>query len=76
MQSPTKESPVGSFADQAAQQQQLKALLQFAGESNAVIVYSTGSPACNLDALRKIARVLTGRGVLIEFVKELLFFCG
>ena len=41
-----------------------------------LIVHSMDRLARNLDDLRKIAQELTGRGVVVEFVKEHLTFTG
>jgi len=54
----------------------LKALLGFVRDGDTLIVHSMDRLARNLDDLRAIVRVLTARGVRVEFVKEQLTFTG
>ena len=55
---------------------QLEALFTFVRDGDTVVVHSMDRLARNLDDLRRIVKVLTGRGVRIEFVKESLTFTG
>lgn len=55
---------------------QLEALLGFVREGDTVVVHSMDRLARNLDDLRALVQVLTGRGVKIEFLKESLSFTG
>jgi len=54
----------------------LKALLGFVRDGDTLIVHSMDRLARNLDDLRAIVRVLTARGVRVEFVKEQLTVTG
>src|SRR6266566_3303235 len=54
----------------------LDELLAFVRDGDTVIVHSMDRLARNLDDLRRIVRMLTGKGVRIEFVKESLTFTG
>lgn len=50
--------------------------MDFARESDTLVVHSMDRLARNLDDLRGIVRELTGKGVAVEFVKESLTFSG
>jgi DNA invertase Pin-like site-specific DNA recombinase len=52
----------------------LENLLEFAREADFVICHSMDRLARNLDDLRRIVRVLTGKGVKVQFIKEGLTF--
>ena len=68
------------FTDKASgkdtQRPELKRLLAFTREGDAVVVHSMDRLARNLDDLRLIVQKLTKRGVRSEFVKENLTFTG
>jgi DNA invertase Pin-like site-specific DNA recombinase len=68
------------FTDKAsgknANRPQLELLCAFVREGDIVIVHSMDRLARNLDDLRRIVQMLTGRGIQIEFVKEHLTFTG
>src|SRR6266581_4382099 len=51
-------------------------MLAFVRDGDTVIVHSMDRLARNLDDLRRIVRMLTGKGVRVEFVKENLTFTG
>ena len=51
-------------------------MLRFARTGDTVLVHSMDRLARNLDDLRRIVHILTGKGVRIEFVKEQLTFTG
>src|SRR5215210_7935729 len=55
---------------------QLELMLRFARTGDTVVVLSMDRLARNLDDLRRIVHILTGKGVRIEFVKEQLTFTG
>ena len=55
---------------------QLDALLRFARDGDTVVVHSMDRLARNLDDLRRLVQLLTGRGIRVEFVKEHLTFTG
>src|SRR5215218_10172125 len=55
---------------------QLELMLRFARSGDTVIVHSMDRLARNLDDLRRIVHILTGKGVRIKFVKEHLVFTG
>ena len=55
---------------------QLEAMLGFVREGDTLLVHSMDRLARNLDDLRHLVAVLTGRGVRVEFVKENLAFSG
>jgi len=55
---------------------QLDTLLRFAREGDTVVVHSMDRLARNLDDLRRLVQLLTGRGIRVEFVKEQLTFTG
>lgn len=69
-----------TFTDKAsgrdAERPELQNLLAFARDGDIVVVHTMDRFARNLDDLRQLVRVLTGRGVGIEFVKEGLTFTG
>ena len=50
--------------------------MSFVRSGDTVIVHSMDRLARNLDDLRRIVQILTGKGVRIEFVKEHLTFTG
>jgi len=68
------------FMDKAsgkdAQRPELQQLLEFVREGDTVMVHSMDRLARNLDDLRRIVKLLTGKGVCVEFVKEHLTFRG
>jgi len=55
---------------------ELENLKQFARDGDTVVVHSMDRLARNLDDLRQIVRMLTGKGAKIQFVKEGLTFSG
>ena len=55
---------------------ELESLKQFARDGDTVVVHSMDRLARNLDDLRQIVRMLTKKGVKIQFVKENLIFSG
>jgi DNA invertase Pin-like site-specific DNA recombinase len=55
---------------------QLRAALEYLREGDVLVVHSMDRLARNLDDLRKIVSELTGRGVVVEFVREHLTFTG
>jgi len=69
-----------TFTDHASgkdtRRPQLDLLLSFVRAGDTVIVHSMDRLARNLDDLRRIVHILTGKGVRIEFVKEHLAFTG
>ncbi|QWV96101.1 recombinase family protein [Geomonas nitrogeniifigens] len=58
------------------QRPQLQAMLTHARKGDTVIVHSMDRLARNLDDLRAIVKQLTGKGVVVQFVKESLTFTG
>jgi DNA invertase Pin-like site-specific DNA recombinase len=68
------------FTDKAsgkdAARPQLEDLIAFVREGDTVLVHSMDRLARNLDDLRRLVRMLTGKGVRVEFVKENLAFTG
>lgn len=68
------------FTDKAsgkdAERPKLEELIAFVREGDTVLVHSMDRLARNLDDLRRLVRVLTGKGVRMEFVKESLAFTG
>lgn len=54
----------------------LQALLDFCREGDTVMVHSLDRLARNLDDLRGTVRLLTDKGVKVQFVKESLTFSG
>lgn len=54
----------------------LDEMLAFVREGDTVLVHSMDRLARNLDDLRRVVRMLTGKGVRVEFVKESLTFTG
>ena len=54
----------------------LDELIAFDREGDTVLVHSMDRLARNLDDLRRLVRILTGKGVRVEFVKENLVFTG
>jgi DNA invertase Pin-like site-specific DNA recombinase len=69
-----------TFTDKAsgkdARRPQLLAALDYLRDGDVLVVHSMDRLARNLDDLRKIVNDLTGRGVVVEFVKEGLIFTG
>ncbi|MEV0712774.1 recombinase family protein [Nocardia aurea] len=55
---------------------QLDELLAFVRAGDTILVHSMDRLARNLDDLRRLVRLLTGKGVRVEFVKESLTFTG
>jgi len=55
---------------------QLDTLLRFARDGDTVVVHSMDRLARNLDDLRRLVQLLTGRGIRVEFIKEQLTFTG
>jgi DNA invertase Pin-like site-specific DNA recombinase len=55
---------------------QLEAMLKHARKGDTVYCHSMDRLARNLDDLRTIVKDLTGRGVVVQFVKENLRFTG
>jgi DNA invertase Pin-like site-specific DNA recombinase len=51
-------------------------LIAFVREGYAVLRHSTDRLVRSLDDLRRLVRILTGRGVRVQFVKESLTFTG
>lgn len=68
------------FTDKASgkdtKRPELENLLGFVRSGDTVFVHSMDRLARNLDDLRRIVKLLTNRGVRIEFVKEHLTFTG
>jgi DNA invertase Pin-like site-specific DNA recombinase len=66
------------FTDKASgkdtKRPQLQAALEYLREGDVLVVHSMDRLARNLDDLRKIVSDLTGRGIVVEFVKEKLTF--
>src|SRR6185437_8961257 len=54
----------------------LQELLEFAREGDTVVVHSMDRLARNLDDLRRLVRLLTQKGVAVEFLHEHLTFTG
>jgi DNA invertase Pin-like site-specific DNA recombinase len=69
-----------TFTDKASgkdtKRPQLELMMSFVRSGDTVIVHSMDRLARNLDDLRRIVQILTGKGVRIEFVKEHLAFTG
>jgi DNA invertase Pin-like site-specific DNA recombinase len=55
---------------------QLHAALEYLRDGDVLVVHSMDRLARNLDDLRRMVMELTGRGVVIEFVKERMTFTG
>jgi DNA invertase Pin-like site-specific DNA recombinase len=68
------------FSDKAsgkdAARPKLEELIAFVREGDTVLVHSMDRLARNLDDLRRLVRILTSKGVRVEFVKESLAFTG
>lgn len=66
------------FVDKASgkdtKRPQLQAALDYVRDGDVLLVHSMDRLARNLDDLRRIVMELTGRGVVVEFVKEHLTF--
>src|ERR1700739_4673604 len=66
------------FTDKASgkdtKRPQLQAALEYLRDGDVLVVHSMDRLARNLDDLRKIVSDLTGRGIVVEFVKEKLTF--
>jgi DNA invertase Pin-like site-specific DNA recombinase len=66
------------FVDKASgkdtKRPQLQAALDYVRDGDVLVVHSMDRLARNLDDLRRIVTELTGRGVVVEFVKEHLTF--
>ncbi len=54
----------------------LEDLLDYAREGDTVVAHSMDRLARNLDDLRRLVKLLTSRGVRVEFIKENLVFTG
>ena len=69
-----------TFTDKASgkdtKRPQFQAALEYLREGDVLVVHSMDRLARNLDDLRRIVADLTGRGIVIEFVKEKLTFNG
>ncbi len=55
---------------------QLTAALEYVREGDTLVCHSMDRLARNVDDLRRIVRELTGRGVAVQFSKEVLTFTG
>jgi len=55
---------------------QLQAALEYARQGDTLVCHSMDRLARNVDDLRRIVRELTGRGVVVQFIKESLTFTG
>jgi DNA invertase Pin-like site-specific DNA recombinase len=68
------------FTDKAsgkdAARPKLEELIAFVREGDTVLVHSMDRLARNLDDLRRLVQMLTGKGVRVQFVKESLAFTG
>ena len=66
------------FTDKASgkdtKRPQLQTALEYLRDGDVLVVHSMDRLARNLDDLRRIVTELTGRGVVVEFVKEQLTF--
>ena len=66
------------FGDKASgrdtKRPQLQAALEYLRDGDVLVVHSMDRLARNLDDLRRIVTELTGRGIVVEFVKEQLTF--
>lgn len=69
-----------TFTDRAsgkdANRPQLAEMLSFVRDGDTVVVHSMDRLARNLDDLRSTVRLLTDKGVRVQFVKEQLIFTG
>lgn len=69
-----------TFTDRASgkdtSRPQLAEMLSFVREGDTVVVHSMDRLARNLDDLRSTVRLLTDKGVRVQFVKEQLTFVG
>jgi DNA invertase Pin-like site-specific DNA recombinase len=68
------------FTDHASgkntQRPKLEELIRFARAGDTIVVYSMDRLARNLDDLRSVVQILTGKGARVEFAKEGLVFTG
>lgn len=55
---------------------QLQAALEYAREGDTLVCHSMDRLARNVEDLRRIVRELTGRGMVVQFIKESLTFTG
>lgn len=55
---------------------QLDAALAYIRQGDTLVVHSMDRLARNLDDLRRLVRVITGKGARVEFVKEAMSFTG
>ncbi|HEY5881696.1 MAG TPA: recombinase family protein [Nakamurella sp.] len=69
-----------TFTDKASgkdtNRPKLAEMVSFVRTGDTVLVHSMDRLARNLDDLRRVVRMLTGKGVRVEFVKENLTFTG
>jgi DNA invertase Pin-like site-specific DNA recombinase len=69
-----------TFTDKASgkdvNRPQLQAAMDYLRDGDVLVVHSLDRLARNLDDLRRIVSTLTGKGVIVEFVKEHLIFTG
>jgi DNA invertase Pin-like site-specific DNA recombinase len=68
------------FTEQASgkntERPELQKLIAYVREGDTLVVHSMDRLARNLDDLRRLVRELTGKGVQVEFVKEVMTFTG
>ena len=68
------------FADKASGKDTarpgLEQMLTFVREGDTVVVHSMDRLARNLDDLRRLVQQLTGKGIVVQFIKESLVFTG
>jgi len=55
---------------------QLEAMLSYVREGDTLVVFSLDRLGRNLDDLRRLVNLMTGRGVAVQFLKENLTFTG
>jgi DNA invertase Pin-like site-specific DNA recombinase len=55
---------------------QLEAMLSYVREGDTLVVHSLDRLGRNLDDLRRLVNLMTGRGVAVQFLKENLTFTG
>jgi DNA invertase Pin-like site-specific DNA recombinase len=68
------------FTDRASgkdtERPQLAEMIAYVRDGDTVVVHSLDRLARNLDDLRHLVRIMTGKGVRVEFMKESLTFIG